>query len=130
MNPYSLMIAIDKAEVAAAAAFKKEMKDAGVKVDFKTYPGALHGFTNPDADEMGRKFSLAIGYNAEKSIIDATPQLRADRNGLIVVDRKTGQTSRQHIFAGGDNVNGADLVVTALADARRAAHAIHDFLTQ
>jgi glutamate synthase (NADPH/NADH) small chain len=73
---------------------------------------------------------IAIGYNAEKSIIDATPQLRADRNGLIVVDRQTGQTSRQHIFAGGDNVNGADLVVTALADARRAANAIHEFLTQ
>jgi NADPH-dependent glutamate synthase beta subunit-like oxidoreductase len=33
------------------------------------------------------------------------------------------------VFAGGDNVNGADLVVTALADARRAALAIHDFLS-
>lgn len=72
---------------------------------------------------------VAIGYKAERSIIEATPQLRADRDGLIVVDRKTGQTSRKHIFAGGDNVNGADLVVTALADARRAANAIHDFLS-
>jgi glutamate synthase (NADPH/NADH) small chain len=32
------------------------------------------------------------------------------------------------VFAGGDCVNGADLVVTALADGRRAAEAIHDYL--
>jgi NADPH-dependent glutamate synthase beta subunit-like oxidoreductase len=32
------------------------------------------------------------------------------------------------VFAGGDNVNGADLVVTALADGRRAAEAIHRYL--
>ena len=37
-------------------------------------------------------------------------------------------TTRAGVFAGGDNVNGADLVVTALADGRRAAGAIHDYL--
>jgi len=39
-----------------------------------------------------------------------------------------GRTSRQGVFAGGDNVNGADLVVTALADGRRASQAIADYL--
>jgi glutamate synthase (NADPH/NADH) small chain len=71
---------------------------------------------------------IAIGYKAEQNVSKATPQLRTDRDGLIVIDRATGQTSRNHIFAGGDNVNGADLVVTALADARRAALAIDEFL--
>ena len=44
------------------------------------------------------------------------------------IDRETGQTSRKGVFAGGDNVNGADLVVTALADGRRAAIAIDKYL--
>jgi NADPH-dependent glutamate synthase beta subunit-like oxidoreductase len=39
------------------------------------------------------------------------------------------RTSIPGVFAGGDNVNGADLVVTALADGRRAAAAIDTYLT-
>jgi dienelactone hydrolase len=46
-------------------AFKKEMKDAGADFQFITYPGAKHGFTNPDADTYARKFNLPLGYNAE-----------------------------------------------------------------
>jgi glutamate synthase (NADPH) small chain len=72
---------------------------------------------------------IAIGYRSEPFVAQATPGLRTDRDGLIITERRTGQTSRGHVFAGGDNVNGADLVVTALADARRAALAIHDFLS-
>ena len=44
------------------------------------------------------------------------------------VHPETKMTSRAGVFAGGDNVNGADLVVTALADGRRAASAIHEYL--
>jgi len=29
------------------------------------YPGAIHSFTNPDADEYAKKFNLPLGYNAE-----------------------------------------------------------------
>ena len=46
-------------------AFKREMKDAGADFQFITYPGAKHGFTNPDADTYARKFNLPLGYNAE-----------------------------------------------------------------
>ncbi|MFZ2198242.1 MAG: dienelactone hydrolase family protein [Thermodesulfovibrionales bacterium] len=46
-------------------AFKKEMKDAGADFQFITYPGAKHGFTNPDADTYAGKFNLPLGYNAE-----------------------------------------------------------------
>lgn len=45
-------------------AFKKEMEDAGVTYTFKSYEGAIHGFTNPDADALGKKFDMAIAYNA------------------------------------------------------------------
>lgn len=34
-------------------AFEKEMKDAGVRFQVIRYPGAKHGFTNPDAGSYG-----------------------------------------------------------------------------
>ncbi|HAR45246.1 MAG: dienelactone hydrolase [Nitrospirae bacterium GWC2_57_13] len=47
------------------AAFKKEMKDAGVDMTFIAYPGALHAFTNPMADEYAKKFDIPLGYSAD-----------------------------------------------------------------
>jgi len=47
------------------AAFRQEMESAGVKYRVVTYPGAKHAFSNPESDEMGKKFSLPIAYNAE-----------------------------------------------------------------
>ena len=44
-------------------AFKKEMDDAGVDYKFINYPDALHSFTNPAADSLGKKFSLPLAYN-------------------------------------------------------------------
>ena len=45
-------------------AFKQEMKAAGVDYRFISYPGAVHSFTNPDADTYARKYNLPLGYNA------------------------------------------------------------------
>ena len=44
------------------AAFTQEMKAAGAKFQVITYPGAKHGFTNPDAGKAGMD---ALEYNAE-----------------------------------------------------------------
>ena len=46
-------------------AFKAEMKAAGVDFKFINYPDAIHSFTNPEADEYGKKFGIPVGYNAE-----------------------------------------------------------------
>jgi dienelactone hydrolase len=43
---------------------QKEMKAAGVKLTFKNYEGARHGFTNPDATEVGKKYNMPLEYNA------------------------------------------------------------------
>ncbi|MCE5194285.1 MAG: dienelactone hydrolase family protein [Nitrospiraceae bacterium] len=43
--------------------FKKEMKDAGVNYKFISYPGAIHSFTNPDADMYAKKFNMKVAYN-------------------------------------------------------------------
>jgi NADPH-dependent glutamate synthase beta subunit-like oxidoreductase len=70
----------------------------------------------------------AIGYHADEELAESA---RVDHNkDLVAVHPETFETSRKGVFAGGDCVNGADLVVTALADARRAAAAIHTFLME
>ena len=46
-------------------AFRKEMKAAEADFRIVSYPGALHGFTNPEADAYAKKFNMPIGYNAD-----------------------------------------------------------------
>lgn len=43
--------------------FKKEMDAAGANYKVIAYPGARHSFTNPDADEFGKKFNMPLAYN-------------------------------------------------------------------
>jgi len=46
---------------AEVQAFKEEMKNAGINMQFITYPGAVHAFTNPAA---GNDNSKGVAYNA------------------------------------------------------------------
>ena len=41
------------------------MVDAGINFKFVNYPGAIHAFSNPDADSLGKKFNLGIAYNKQ-----------------------------------------------------------------
>ncbi len=52
-------------------------------------------------------------------------EVEIDEQGIIRVD-ENGRTSNAKIYAGGDNTNGPDLVVTAIAAGRQAAHGILD----
>lgn len=69
---------------------------------------------------------LAVGYNGDTALADAAQV--AHQHGLIVIDPETGMTSRPGIFAGGDSVRGADLVVTAIAQAQTAASGMLEYL--
>jgi len=44
-------------------AFKEEMDAANVDYEFISYPATFHSFTNPEADEFGKKFNLPLAYN-------------------------------------------------------------------
>jgi dienelactone hydrolase len=46
-------------------ALKRDMEAANADYRFINYPGALHSFTNPDADEIARKLKIPVAYNAE-----------------------------------------------------------------
>jgi dienelactone hydrolase len=49
---------------AEVATFKKQMDSIGAVYTFKSYAGATHAFSNPDATAMGVALKLPIAYNA------------------------------------------------------------------
>jgi len=72
---------------------------------------------------------LAIGYNVDPQWAEFAPDMDRDRWDRVVVDPVSMKTNVPGLLAGGDNVNGADLVVTAMADGQRAAAAIGQYLS-
>ena len=71
---------------------------------------------------------IAIGYNVDEEWGEVAPAVNRDPWGRFTVDPDTMRTNRPGVFAGGDDVNGADLVVTALADGHVAAASIEEYL--
>ncbi len=72
---------------------------------------------------------LAFGFKPDPAdwLIEHGIELD-ERRRIKTVGAYPGQCSAEKIFAGGDVVRGADLVVTAIADGREAAEAIIDYL--
>ena len=70
---------------------------------------------------------LAVGQTIDTRCL-ADADLEMARNGAIVVDEKTGRTSREAVFAGGDVVTGPAIAVDAIGAGHRAADAIDRFL--
>ena len=66
---------------------------------------------------------LGIGQTTNLSFVEDTDDVRIERN-LIAVHPETLQTDLPDVFAGGDAVHGTRLVVHAVADGKRVAHAI------
>ena len=52
--------------------FKQNLDEVKAEYIFKTYKGATHAFSNPDATANGKKFNMPIAYNeaADKSSWD------------------------------------------------------------
>lgn len=70
----------------------------------------------------------AIGNSPNPLIPKTTPELIIGKKGNIVADEKTGKTSMDRIWAGGDVVTGAATVILAMGAGRNAARAIHEYL--
>ncbi len=145
-----------EAEMPGRAEERKNAREEGVRFEMLTLPVRIIGDENGrvkavecqrmelgEPDESGRRrpvavkgsefmvpadaVVIAIGYGADPLVPQTTQGLQSDRKALIKVDHR-GRTTRRGVFAGGDNVNGADLVVTALAAGRTAAEAIAAYL--
>ncbi len=71
---------------------------------------------------------LALGFWPDDKFTKKVEGLDTQKWGEIKVDPMTGMTSQAGIWAAGDAVNGADLVVTAMSSARRAAESMDMYL--
>ncbi|GHH16187.1 oxidoreductase [Sphingomonas glacialis] len=71
----------------------------------------------------------ALGFDAEDlPTLFGAPELNVTRWGTVLVDNKTLMTSLDGVFAAGDIVRGASLVVWAIRDGRDVAANMHRYL--
>ena len=116
-------------------------RDEGVKFMFNHAPIAIVGTDRVDAVRLKDTLSgvektliadvviTAFGFRASPADWLTTHGVTLEETGRISVTKTAPfQTSNPKIFAGGDNVRGADLVVTAVHDGREAGLAIARWL--
>ncbi len=73
---------------------------------------------------------MAIGTSPNPLIKNTTGGLSVNSRGGIVVEERTGKTSRQAVFAGGDAVTGAATVILAMGAGKTAASAIDEYIKE
>jgi glutamate synthase (NADPH) small chain len=72
---------------------------------------------------------IAIGAGANPLLTSATPGLELNKWGYIAARDESGATSKPGVWAGGDIVTGSATVILAMGAGRKAANAIHRYLT-
>jgi glutamate synthase (NADPH/NADH) small chain len=122
--------------LSAPQAFDGGDKVSGVRVQRMRLGAAdVSGRRAPEVDP-GNEFRLdaglvikALGYDAEDlPQLFGSNDLSVTRWGTLRVDHKTMQTSIDGVFAAGDIVRGASLVVWAIRDGRDVAEQMHAYL--
>lgn len=68
---------------------------------------------------------LSIGNKPNPLLLQTTKGLESNKWGCLVVHDGTSETSRDHVFAGGDAVTGAATVILAAGAGKNAAQEIH-----
>ena len=126
-------------------------RDEGVRFLFNRQPLAIEGDSHASgvhlietrpgaADASGRSRAeaiagsevclsaevviLAFGFRASPAPWFSDFGLSLGADGRVQTQGRAGNTNLRKVFAGGDNVRGADLVVTAVLDGREAGNAI------
>lgn len=72
---------------------------------------------------------IAIGTSANPLVQSTTPDIATNKWGYIAADTETLRTSKKGVFAGGDIVTGGATVILAMGAGRKAAAAMHEYLT-
>ncbi len=72
---------------------------------------------------------MALGTSPNPIISQTTSGLEAKDWGGLIADEKTGRTTRERVWAGGDAVTGSATVILAMGAGRAAAKDIHEFLS-
>jgi len=146
----------DRANMPGSQREVKNAEEEGVEFVWLCAPEAFHGtetvtgvqvakmrLGEPDASgrrapelDPGSEYRLdadlvikALGFDPEElpRLFDA-PELSVTRWGTVRVDHKTMMTSLDGVFAAGDIVRGASLVVWAVRDGRDVSDRMHEWL--
>ncbi len=72
---------------------------------------------------------MSLGTSPNPLIAKTTAGLETTRRGCLVAD-ENGATTRPGVFAGGDAVTGAATVILAMGAGRKAAAAIHEYISK
>ncbi len=85
--------------------------------------------TIPDSEKLFPCDSviIAVSQAPKNNIVAGTTGLET-KYGLLVTD-EDGHTTKEGVFACGDVVSGAKTVIEAVADAKRVANSIHEYLS-
>jgi len=70
---------------------------------------------------------MALGTSPNPLISSTTSGLEINKRKCIVIEEESGQTTKEHVFAGGDAVTGAATVILAMGAGKQAAKSIHDY---
>lgn len=73
---------------------------------------------------------VAVGQSPNPVFLKATPELKLGKWDKIIVDTETQATNIKGVYAGGDAAYGDDTVIAAMGSGKRAARAMHNFLTR
>ncbi len=113
-------------ELAQARLEGVRLLERAVPREFMRRPdGTLTAVRFEDGREVACELALvAIGQARLRTLLAAFPGVAVDGRGHLLVDAATGRTGHPSVYAGGDAVNGGDLVVTAVQEGKRAARAI------
>ncbi|MGB9857636.1 MAG: NADPH-dependent glutamate synthase [Dictyoglomaceae bacterium] len=71
---------------------------------------------------------VAIGTVPNPLIAKTTRDLTFTKHGTIIIDEKTGKTTKDRVFAGGDIVTGSATVISAMGAGKIAAKSIAEML--
>ena len=71
---------------------------------------------------------LALGFGVNPLITESTPDMATNKWGIVTVDKATGATSKEGVFAAGDVITGGATVILAMGQARTAAMGLHNWL--
>lgn len=114
----------DKVTGVRATAMHLGLPDATGRQQVEPIPGA--GFLQPA--DLAIK---ALGFDPEDlPLAFGEEALAVTRWGTLKVDHKTMMTALPGVFAGGDIVRGASLVVWGIRDGRDAAEQMHMYMQQ
>ena len=118
---------IDVAETAIASVRIQKMRLGAPDVSGRRSPELIEG---ADYDEPAELVIKALGFEPEElPRLWGVEGLETTRWGTIRADYQTHQTSLPGVFAVGDIVRGASLVVWAIRDGREAADSIMGYLS-